>query len=201
MIMTHATSESPPARDIVEGLQMDHDEVGRLWNGNADLRTRLARDGFDGTKAGGERTRAGVRLCWCPPGAHRTPGVCTTCAATPVGRSMDVCHEDRDLQRERRECSASRAAPVARRLPARRRAPPGAQGAAREVPGPGDPRRRLRHDLAREEGLERGRRPGPGRRAGGDGEGTPGRPGGRAQPVPRGDRRRRTCRLPVLARR
>jgi formylglycine-generating enzyme required for sulfatase activity len=27
-----------------------------------------ARDGFDGTKAGEERTMAGVRLCWCPPG-------------------------------------------------------------------------------------------------------------------------------------
>ena len=28
----------------------------------------LARDGFDGTKAGDERTIAGVKLCWCPPG-------------------------------------------------------------------------------------------------------------------------------------
>jgi formylglycine-generating enzyme len=27
-----------------------------------------ARDRFDGTKAGEERTVAGVRLCWCPPG-------------------------------------------------------------------------------------------------------------------------------------
>ena len=27
-----------------------------------------ARDGFDGTKAGDERTIAGVKLCWCPPG-------------------------------------------------------------------------------------------------------------------------------------
>jgi formylglycine-generating enzyme required for sulfatase activity len=27
-----------------------------------------ARDGFDGTKGGDERTVAGVRLCWCPPG-------------------------------------------------------------------------------------------------------------------------------------
>ena len=27
-----------------------------------------ARDGFDGTKAGEEKTIAGVRLCWCPPG-------------------------------------------------------------------------------------------------------------------------------------
>jgi formylglycine-generating enzyme required for sulfatase activity len=27
-----------------------------------------ARDGFDGTKAGEEKTITGVRLCWCPPG-------------------------------------------------------------------------------------------------------------------------------------
>src|SRR6478752_2672980 len=27
-----------------------------------------ARDGFDGTRAGEEKTIAGVRLCWCPPG-------------------------------------------------------------------------------------------------------------------------------------
>src|SRR4051795_12602902 len=28
----------------------------------------LARDGFEGKRAGEERTLAGVRLCWCPPG-------------------------------------------------------------------------------------------------------------------------------------
>ena len=27
-----------------------------------------ARDGFDGKRAGEERTIAGVKLCWCPPG-------------------------------------------------------------------------------------------------------------------------------------
>ena len=27
-----------------------------------------APDGFDGTRAGEEKTIAGVRLCWCPPG-------------------------------------------------------------------------------------------------------------------------------------
>src|SRR5882762_6818350 len=27
-----------------------------------------ARDGFDGIKAGDEKTIAGVKLCWCPPG-------------------------------------------------------------------------------------------------------------------------------------
>ena len=27
-----------------------------------------APDGFDGTRAGEEKTVAGVKLCWCPPG-------------------------------------------------------------------------------------------------------------------------------------
>src|SRR4030081_762112 len=27
-----------------------------------------AQDGFDGTRAGEEKTIAGVNLCWCPPG-------------------------------------------------------------------------------------------------------------------------------------
>src|SRR5262249_20808879 len=47
MAITHVISESPPARNIVERSQMDHEEVGRLWNGNAEAWTKLARAGYD----------------------------------------------------------------------------------------------------------------------------------------------------------
>src|SRR5262249_55055902 len=40
-------SASGPARDFGERLRMDHEEVGRLWNGNAEAWTKLARAGFD----------------------------------------------------------------------------------------------------------------------------------------------------------
>jgi len=39
-----------------------------------------APDGFDGTRAGEERTVAGVRLCWCPPGKF-------TMGSPPASRS------------------------------------------------------------------------------------------------------------------
>ena len=39
----------------------------------------LARDGFDGKRAGEERIVAGVRLCWCPPGTF-------TMGSPPAGR-------------------------------------------------------------------------------------------------------------------
>jgi formylglycine-generating enzyme required for sulfatase activity len=34
----------------------------------AALAPASARDGFDGSKPGDEKTIAGVKLCWCPPG-------------------------------------------------------------------------------------------------------------------------------------
>ena len=68
--------------------------------------------------------------------------------------------EDRDLQRQRRQRPAARAAALAGRGAARHRLPAGTEGAAGEVSRGRDPRCRLWRDLARAEELERRRHPG-----------------------------------------
>src|SRR5262245_17475433 len=47
MAILHVISASRLAPDFGEISQMDHEEVGRLWNGNAEAWTKLARAGFD----------------------------------------------------------------------------------------------------------------------------------------------------------
>src|SRR5205814_10014401 len=69
--------------------------------------------------------------------------------------------EDRDLQRQWRQWPLAGAAALAGAIPAGHRLPARAEGAAGEISGGGDPRCRVRRDLAWPEELERRRDPLP----------------------------------------